>query len=674
MKVSMDTSSTGESEASQLAKTHYDQSNRACSSLIAMVDSIMSGDDESTLSTERMTPLLSNFLTLKQSQRFLGLLVNSDLDKQVSNSKKQAEESTLILQNLLYEKKHLEDEIESMKQFDSHHLLEMAKQELHLYEEGSETKNVDEVNPDEIIDAFLKPAKANESYSHRDISHHNSNLSKIYKETNGRGTMQKDLNAKLKEKEELERIYMEKKRFLQSVPAQVKKLEHACNFMQKYIKENSSDDVHMEVLPQSNLQRKDLLDQALELSPCLYTIFVQVQSFLDAANSSSSSHAYNGWELDIQDSSVDSGFYLGQDEKEAPFDMILKKSAKCLQLTIPVPHDTKEATLKLCFEYFSHIKIVTVRCETDGASCDELFWSGSEILANLFEEDTGRDLPLGVAARFVFENTKSETGEDNNDIQLEDEDDDSMEEKEEKLSPIETAMFKIRQSLHLDQTVSRPFNWCQYISGIHYPKLNSEENEDIDQLKRARLNATTRAVLQQIQRRVRSHATLLKFTNILSTCPLSLGDLPSYSETEPDTLQNILTKITAFKIDSELTHQDSTGAKYYSLTIQKDDKEVDVSVKVECSYPSSPPMFSLQKATQFFREEVQNRSKKQKVSIVKNNETFDPPLYDEAIGGVEFAINSLQESKLFYNEKVEESYDYIFMHQLRFLLREWERL
>ena len=671
MKISIDKSSGGGSEASQIAKTHYNQSKNACSSLIALVDSIVSGDQTkmTTLTTETMTSLLSNFLSLKQSQRCLGLLVNSDLDKQVSNSKKQAEESALNLQNLLYEKKHLEDEIESMKEFDSHYLFEMAKQELHLDEEGGETKNVQEdVNPDKIIDAFLKPAKANDTYSHRDISHHNSNLSKIYKETNGRGTMQKDLNAKLKEKEELERIYMDKKRFLQSVPAQVKKLEHACNFMQKYIKEHSTDDVHMEILPQGHLQRKDLLDQALELSPCLYTIFVQVQSFLDAANSGSSSHPYDGWELDIVDAVDESGFHLGQDEKEAPFDMILKKSPKCLQLSIPVPNETKRASLKLCFEYFSHIQIVTVRCETDGASFDELFWSGAEILANLFEEDTGRDLPLGVAARFVFEDTKSKSVEDDDDSLIEDE-----EEEDVNISPVEAAIFKIRQSLQKDQSVSRPYNWCQYLSGIHYPKLNSERQEDGKLLNQARLNATTRAVLQQIQRRVRSHATLMKFTNILSTCPLSISEIPCYSSIELSTLQNVRTKLTLFEIDTKLTNQDSSGTKYYSLTLQKDDKEIEVSMKVECSYPVTPPMFSLQKATQFNQEFV-NPSKKQKLSIVEKSKTSDQPLFDEAIGSIEFAINSLQEPALFYDEKVEESYDYILMHQLRFLLREWERI
>jgi hypothetical protein len=669
--MSIDKSSVGGSEASQIAKTHYNQSKNACSSLIALVDSIVNSDQTTmtTLSTETMTSLLSNFLSLKQSQRFLGLLVNSDLENQVSNSKKQAEESALNLQNLLYEKKHLEDEIESMKEFDSHYLFEMAKQELHLDEEGSETKNLQEdVNPDEIIDAFLKPAKANDTYSHRDISHHNSNLSKIYKETNGRGTMQKDLNAKLKEKEELERIYMDKKRFLQSVPAQVKKLEHACNFMQKYIKEHSSDDVHMEILPQSHLQRKDLLDQALELSPCLYTIFVQVQSFLDAANSGSSSHPYNGWELDVIDAVDESGFHLDQDEKEAPFDMILKKSPKCLQLYIPVPNETKSASLKLCFEYFSHIQIVTVRCETDGASFDELFWSGAEILANLFEEDTGRDLPLGVAARFVFEHTKSKSVEDSDDSLVEDE-----EEEDVNISPVEAAIFKIRQSLHMDRSVSRPYNWCQYLSGIHYPKLNTEHQEDGKLLHQARLNATTRAVLQQIQRRVRSHATLMKFINILSTCPLSISEIPCYSGIELATLQNVRTKLTLFEIDTKLTNQDSSGTKYYSLILQKDDKEIEVSMKVEFSYPVTPPMFSLQKATQFGQEFL-NPSKKQKLSIVEKSKTSDQPLFDEAIGSIELAINSLQEPALFYDEKVEESYDHILMHQLRFLLREWERI
>jgi hypothetical protein len=683
MKVTVDNSSNSGSEASQIAKIQYEQSKKAMSSLLDIVDSIVN-DDQSTLPTENMMPLLSNFLTLKQSQRRLGLLVHSDLDKQVSNSKKRAEESTLNLQNLLYEKKHLENEIESMKQFDSHHLLEMAKQELQcLDEEGGEMKNAEDVNPDEMIDAFLKPAKAKESYSHRDISHHNSNLSKIYKETNGRGILQKELNAKQKEKEELERVYMDKKGFLKNVPAQVKKLEQACNFMQKYIKDHSSDDVSMEVLPQSNLQRKELLDQALELSPCLYTIFVQIQSFLDATNSGYSSHSYDGWELNIIDATVDSGFHLGQDEKEAPFDMILKKSDKCLQLSIPVPHDTKTATLGLCFEYFSYIKIVTVRCETNGATFDELFWSGSEILTNLFEEDTGRDLPSGVAARVVFENhSDSDKGDDDDDDrQIEDEEEEEEEEEEDnveendlKLSPVETALFKIRQSLQMNRSITRPYSWCQYLSGIHYPKTNSKYQEGGDLLRQAGLNATTRAVLQQIQRRIRSHSTLLKLTNILSTCPLNLSDLPCHAGTELPTPQNIRTKIAAFKVDADLTNQNSTGAKYYSITLQKEDKEFEVSVKVECSYPATPPMFSLQKATQFSREQVPEASKKPKLAIVEKYKSFDPPLYDEAIGSIEYAINSLQQPDLFYDEKVEESYDFILIQQLRFFIQEWERV
>ena len=48
------------------------------------------------------------------------------------------------------------------------------------------------------------------------------------------------------------------------------------------------------------------------------------------------------------------------------------------------------------------------------------------------------------------------------------------------------------------------------------------------------------------------------------------------------------------------------------------------------------------------------------------------PLYDSTLGIIESRVNSLEDSSMYVKDEVEESYDWIIMHQLRRIIVEWD--
>lgn len=682
MKISSGSVDVQESESSLLAKRYYNESKAAMSTLLAITDEIVNKDSHD-ISDNYLTKILSHFVALKQSQRRLGVLVGFDLQEQLSNSKRQVEESSLNFQNLLYEKNHLENEIESMKQFDSPFLLKMAKQEVHDDIAGIDEELTEESNPDDIIDHFLKPLRATDSYSHRDLSYHNSNLSKIYNETTGRGQLQNEFNSKMKEMEEVKRSYDEKIRFLQDIPTEVQKLEQACLFVQNHMKsfynrELLNGDSDFRILPQTQIDRGDVLEKALHLPKYLYALFIQFLAFLDATSNASDSMPYHGWKVAVVDAQSESGFNIGEPEAEARLEKMLRKSNKSLKLSIPLPDvqssrtDTNVVTFNIYFDYFTELNIVSTRCETIGATIESVFWSGPDILVNLFQDsDVGRDLPLGVTPQYIFQTSQNELREASDDDTVIDAEFNSNENPEISLSSDELAIFMIRESLQLGRSSSRVFDWCQHLCGLQYPKSKCQFGTNEQVLKTAHMNTTTRAFFQQLQRRIRCHSKLMEFSKLLTTYPLKLSDLPCHPSMKLSPME-IASQISGFKlIENSKCFLDSTTAKYYTVSLERESSRIEAVVKIEYSYPAIPPSFSLQESTT--RVIFEGNSKRQKIALEHFAQVPEEPLYDASLGRIESILNSLGDSGLFFNKEVDESYDMILMHQLHFFIREWDQ-
>ena len=54
------------------------------------------------------------------------------------------------------------------------------------------------------------------------------------------------------------------------------------------------------------------------------------------------------------------------------------------------------------------------------------------------------------------------------------------------------------------------------------------------------------------------------------------------------------------------------------------------------------------------------------------DEDQQAPLYDSTLGQLEAEVNTLKVTSSFYNDEVEESFDWILMHQLRVILLGWD--
>ena len=449
----------------------YSNSKRATDSLLASIQSIVKHyEDPGTNDDNDDTPRIlqesaKQILTLKQSQRSLGLKLGSDLSEELSKKKRQVENQALLLQNILYEKNHLLKEIRQTKRLACPNLLKMAKDELKIESDpkdaatnqddnGNDT-DVDtdaDADADAIIDRFLAPPNASENYTHKDPARHSYNLSKMHSELTTRGTLHTKLLKAKKQKSALLEGLTKKRKFLSSLPQQILQLEKGLDSLKGHFE-------NVEMNPSASLMNLGIggvggdlerEKQAKELSAPLYTLFIQFGSFIQAhsrpvsvsdSNVDSRSRnkpivdkASNGsdddldctnWKLDVVASQSTHGespeeitTEVAGANKDASMSIedtsetkemmqtLLQKEVKALQLQIPVSatNKDKQDRVTIQFEYFPQLNIITAHV-VQSKILDSL-WLGEQsqslLLTNLFDGDNGNDLPVGSSSALVY--------------------------------------------------------------------------------------------------------------------------------------------------------------------------------------------------------------------------------------------------------------------------------
>jgi hypothetical protein len=205
----------------------------------------------------------SSLVDVKISQRNLFKL----LDKAVqAREEKRAdlERQKLLLQNLLYEKSHLEAQLITCKEYPTPHLERMSKDEL---DDESELT----ANP---MNTFLCGSS---DTSIQDPKNNKRVMEKLHKELNARGALQRDQEKAQTSLNKRRRVAEQEKGFLKDIPKKLEMIERSSVPLQKFFQSSSPT----KALHLIGSDRKRRIDMARTLPGPLYSLFVQFQAHLD---------------------------------------------------------------------------------------------------------------------------------------------------------------------------------------------------------------------------------------------------------------------------------------------------------------------------------------------------------------------------------------------------------
>lgn len=718
---------TGVTRKEDESKLAYLKSKEATESLLDSIQSIVEQfeDGETPPPPKSLQSSLQestkHLLTLKQCQRSLGLRLGSELSQELLKKRRHVENQALLLQNLLYERNHLLKEIRSCKRLECPHLLQMAKDELEMEsktdadveQDGSDDQehaektdaHLDDADADDdngqadqdqdaesIIDRFLVPSNRNSTpkHSHREPGRHTAIMAKMHNELKTRALLHNQLLNAKKEKSALLEQLSKKRKFLSAIPAKISSLEKSVDALRGHFDDeemNSSQDLmHVGFGIADDLERDEM---AGDLSAPLYTLFVQFGSFIQAYSRRNDNDGENDsdkgllnckeWKLnvvDVEGEDVPMGDKIAEKEITQLVNHFTRKEEKALQLQIPTSSTGKDL-VTIQFEYLPQLKIITAHVIQDKV-LDSL-WQGKEagsvLLSNLFHGDTGKDLPLSTSSGIVYrDNCNNDTNDDDEVAVTDDASNTPAIDVNTKVSVKQMALWKIRQSFYNDSNKGKPFNWCQSIAGLNYPKSQIQENSDDELLKGAQIELSTKVVLLALYRRFRSHATLGILLKKLGKNRTSYHPSFSGDDNESPSAKDVLTKLASFEEsnddDFDLGSNCPGGEKVYCAIIKRKQKSLKIGVKIDVRYPSVPPLWSLQ-PTSLSTVSVGKRSKAVE-SHLSNAFESSGPLFDSTLGVIESRVNSLEEIGLYVKDDVEESYDWILMHQLQRIIVEWD--
>jgi hypothetical protein len=193
--------------------------------------------------------------------------------------------------------------------------------------------------------------------------------------------------------------------------------------------------------------------------------------------------------------------------------------------------------------------------------------------------------------------------------------------------------------------VGKPYHWCNVLAGLYYPTAATES-----------LKASTRVVLRELVRRIRSNSCLKHIVHSLQR---------QHVPVPPSAASSKATGCTLTQFD--VTQGEGKTEKTFAVTLRKGQKhQLNALVRLHMSrYPAVPPVWTL------------NVDKDSSGDAMNN-------LYDSRFARFERKVNvealerkvdPEEDSKGTESAKVDEeaSYcDWILVHQLRTIMQEWD--
>jgi len=320
------------------------QNDKAVETMLDRLDAMESCSDP-TLISGLATQASSSLLEIKSLQRDV-LTKLKEANNALQEKRAQIEKQQMLLDSLEYEKCYLEGQIGA--EASTPHLERMCREETQA--EG------DTMTKEEIMNAFLC---GSETASYDDPTKYPTVLSKLHKEINLRGSLERDALQAQKSLAEKTKSLQQNQQFLKELPKKLSLLEKASLPLQKFFQ----SDVTM-----IGTERSKRLEMARSLPGPLYTLFVQLQSHLDASPEERVS-------VDV----VKKPIKTIADETEAWF----QPDASAVQLQLAL-RDTKNKQVTVEFVFLPKLNIVTAQASGCADKVDLPF-----LLVNLFPGDEG---------------------------------------------------------------------------------------------------------------------------------------------------------------------------------------------------------------------------------------------------------------------------------------------
>ena len=729
------------SSSSKSASEMYACSSQATQSCIDKVNQLFSHLEQPPTPEKtsappivsQLTDISKKLLMLKQCQREIGLHSGKVKSNQVTKQREQVKANSLTLENLVYQRFFLLKDIDKSSQWTIPQLLQMAREE----SAQEQTDDSEERTATESIDAFLGATTATgggaetvssaSSYSHLDPRQHTLTLEKLQHQLKERKNLQTKLSNGKTQLQSLQQSLQGKQSFLKSLPLKLKAvqqsttgLEEAFNkFRSKNDTTTISNKNDLNSLSLIGSKRQERLELARELSAPLYTLYIQLQCYLDGNKDTTKDFSLCTVNIVKQTG----GGSTAVDVQEVQ--SLLERHSKGVTLTMSTPTmmigsnasggggiTWKSNRVTLMFSHFVKLNLVSVHamCERGGSSgrggSPSSLWMNSlgslALLEQLFLGDDGRELPPGSCANVVYKDSQGEQEDEDErknqpsqpkDIDMEDLNDAGDPSlyygNSQMLSTKQQALYTIRMALKTDSRGPlkntgielHPYHWLQYASGLHYAMpnpqglhatttLNSKKCNAVAQLT---IESTIKAVMQQLDRRIRSHTTLAALVHLLETKrPHPIPIHPSIPSNETNG------KICDSRVVSWVEKRDvkepdmGTTMRYFKVTIQRKSSNLVCEVEIDAQYPSIPPLWSLQPNQQGQSKVAQTSS-----NHGQNTESsLLPSLYDSILGQIESKVNTLSTAPTLFGQRKElcekDVQDWILVHQLREIVTSWD--
>jgi hypothetical protein len=336
----------------------------------------------------------------------------------LEETRSQLNKQSILFRSLEYEEAHLQQQLS--RQVPTPHLERMCREET---QHSTTNENVEE-----NMNEFLCGNKAS---SFQDPSNYQKVITKLHQEINLRGSLERDALQANKALATKTASLQQNEEFLASLPKKLLQLEKSSLPLQSFF--------HTQHETRIGTERTKRLQLAKSLSAPLYTLFVQLQSYLDACKEEGMTVEIVTHKLSPQ----------ADDDTAAWFQPDKHVVHLCMMLA-----DSKSKKVTIEFAYLPKLKVVTAHASSSGgmlAAAQDVATTAA-LLVNLFSGDKGE-------------------------------------------------MVWSADSVHLKDIAStqmsgRPYHWCNYLAGIHLPATTRDVLDPVStkaivtQLKR-RLDANT---------------------------------------------------------------------------------------------------------------------------------------------------------------------------------------
>ena len=610
----------------------------------------------STVDEQLLSSSLVALATLKFLQRQLAQA--SEARTFTSNEQRaETERLSLALDNVTYERNYLQDEISNVRTWKSIFLEGMAMNEL-----GLDTSSA-LFSEEEIINTYLFGNTNNEGRSYQDPNEYEYIINKIRTDLGERTILVEKLT---KSKLDLKKLLLKRnelRNMLDQLPNMLQELQKAGESLNSFFDTATSaaasgggdgdvlsNDNALDansLVCRTSITRSARFDLARSNLPSpLYVLFVQLQGYIDAwstieklggkGEESITQHGLVGVAgMDVSVSEI-------QDTWKVVLTLIPSTIIPSVVSSILLggkatpPH----VAVRIVFSFDVEWGVVRAYTEGEDGEPDRTFHG---LLDHLFPGDDGLVNP-NVSLSFLNQNN-----DDDDDITSDDEDGEKKVVDDHAVVVTTTVDSNDKNS-----TVGKPYYWCQMLGGLDFPPPPVRSEEKVPPIQ-----TCTKAVFRQVLRRIRGRMTLMSILDYLSKKSNLYGELPLHpamkkgpSDNDGGGANNVRQSNRAMsaKLNSwaEFSKTTASSTKGYTAIIKRKSVILKASVVIDMyNYPTEPPVWSL----------------------LKNNEDG---VFDTALHKIECQVN--EEMKEHVNQDVEDTYDWILIHQLADIVSCWDEV